>query len=280
MNRTGKSKIIMIVSLSVLLIAQMIIFLLTKKESSTAILMMFGFIVLLALVGVALSFYQLKVLKDRISLLPEAYKTVYIDAQESVNLSNLSKGMKQDIKAAILEIFEHSALDNRDVESVINGDLNKFIEPFISAGGGNFNGLYLYSYSTSLFIGYILFMKLYKIFKFGFTVEAIEKSTLDLGIIISYAIIAFIFVPWLMYIMRKAAIERWSTVKRLWILCPIMLPIGLLFILIGIDNEAFRGFLDTEIPLLDSPMKLAFASFVFAVSIFLVKLTRKKQLNC
>lgn len=280
MNKTGKSKIIMTVLLSVLLMAQMIIFLLTKKESSTAILLMFGFIVLLALVSAGLSFYQLKALKDRISSLPEAYKTVYIDAQESINLSNLSKGMKQDIKTAILEIFEHAALDNRDIESVINGDLNKFIEPFVSAGGGNFNVLYLFSYSISLFIGYILFMKIYKISKVGFTLEALEKSTLDLGSVISYAIIAFIFVPWLMYIMRKSAIERWSNIKRLWILGPMILPIGLLFIPIGIENEAFRVFLDTEIPLLDSPMKLTFASLAFAISIYFGKLTRKKQINC
>ncbi|MCH4886113.1 DUF1048 domain-containing protein [Acidaminobacter sp. JC074] len=279
MNRTGKSRVVMTILLSVLLIVQMLVFMVNKKESNMAIFLMFGLIVLLALISVFMSIYKLKELKDRISSLPESYKAVYVDAQESIDLSNLSSGMKQDIKTAVLEIFEHASMDQRDVESVIDGDLNKFLEPFISAGGGNFSILYLMAYSLSLFVGYIILMKVYKMTKIGFSLEAIESSTLDFGIVISYAIIAFVFFPWLMYLMRKASVERWSNVKRLWIICPVLLPIGILFVLIGVENDALRAFLDKELSLLDSPLKLLSAIVIFLLSLYLVKLSRKKQIT-
>lgn len=280
MNKTGKSKLVMTIALSIMLIVQMVVFAVMKKDSNGIMYMMFGLIVLMAVVAVAFSYFNLRQLRERVSSLPDSYKDVYIDAQEMINLSNLSKGMKQEIKTAVLEIFEHAALDNRSVEDVMGGDLKSFIGGFIAASGGKFNLTYLLSYSTSLFIGYLLLMKVYKMSKVGMTLDAIETQMLDMGIIASYALISFVFLPWLLVLMRKAAVERWSMVKRGWIIAPLLIPIAILFILIGVENESFRAFLDYEVGVFNSPIKIMLGLVLLFVSVYFIKWSRKKQLNC
>ncbi len=279
MNKTGKNKLFMTIGLCVLLMIQMVVFIIFKRDAGIALWSMFSLIVLMALGAVLFSYMNLKALKERVSSLPVTYQDVYLDAQEIIGLSSMSKGMKTDTKAAVLEIFEHAAIDNRDVEDVIDNNLKTFMNGFLDAADGQYSIKYLMSYSILLFVGYILMMKLYKITRIGFSFAAIQTEKLDVGIVFTYALIAFIFFPWLMLIMKHASINRWSGLKRIWIMVPFIIPVGLLGILIGVDTPELRAILDAEMPIFDSAFKLMIGFVVVIASIVMMKWSRKIHLR-
>ncbi|MBI9014204.1 MAG: DUF1048 domain-containing protein [Clostridiales bacterium] len=275
----GRYKLYMSLGLSVLLIVLMAIFVIAKPDAGVALWLMFGIIILFSMIAVVMNYSKLSNLKNRIDTLPETYQVVYIDAQEIIGLSAMSKTMKFETKQAILEIFEHAVIDNRDVEEVIGGDLKSFMDGFIEAAGGQYSFLYLFSYSSVLFMGYLLLMKVYKLIRDGFEISNFETENLDFGIVFTYALIAFVFFPWLMIIMKKASSEQWSGLKRSLILLPFIIPFGLMSMLIGVENNRLRGILDFELPLFNSPGAFFVGIVILIGLIILMRYAQKLHLK-
>jgi len=275
----GRYKLYMSLGLSVLLIVLMAIFVIAKPDSGVVLWSMFGLIILLSMIAVVVNYSKLNDLKNRTETLPETYQVVYIDAQEMIGLSAMSKTMKFETKQAVLEIFEHAVLDNRDVDEVIGGNLKSFMNGFIEAAGGQYSFLYLFSYSGVLFVGYLLLMKVYKLIRDGFEVSNFETENLDFGIVFTYALIAFVFFPWLMIIMKKASSEQWAGIKRSLILLPFIIPAGLMSILIGVENDRLRNTLDFELPLFNSPIAFFTGIIILIGLVVLMRYAQKVQLR-
>jgi len=275
----GRYKLYMSLGLSVLLIVLMAIFVIAKPDAGFVLWSMFGLIILLSIIAVAVNYSKLSDLKNRTETLPEAYQIVYIDAQEMIGLSAMSKTMKYETKQAVLEIFEHAVLDDRDVDEVIGGNLKSFMNGFIEAAGGQYSLLYLFSYSGVLFVGYLLLMKVYKLIRDGFEVSNFKTENLDLGIVFTYALISFVFFPWMMITMKKASSEQWAGIKRSLILLPFVIPVGLMSLLIGVENERLRSILDYELPLFNSPVAFSVGIIVLLGLVLLMRYSQKVELK-
>lgn len=264
MRKVGRNRLFMSIVLSAILIVLMILFMIMNDRNSAVIFTMFSIIVVLSLVAVAANYYGLKQVDKRVEALPKEYKLAFTDAKESIGLSAMSREMKMTAENAILEIFEHAALDKRHLQDVIQPDFETFVSAFIEEGNGQYSFKYLFSVSMVMFISYMYFMKLYKVLKVNLTFESFRLETLDIGIVVSYALIAFIFLPWMMIVMKAGAMKQWQGPKRLLITLPFIIPVALLVLLIGFDSEGLRQILDQPVPMLNSLYKFI-ASLILLV---------------
>lgn len=251
MHSIGKYKLYMSVGLSVLIIILTLVLLAISKEAAV-ISILLSMVILLAIMAVFINYLALKKLRRAVDNLPDSYQEVYVDAQEVIALSSISTQEKKELKEMVLEIFEHAALDQRDVNDVIGNDLKGFLDPFIRTAGGQTSFLYLFAYGGFLFMAYLIAMKLYKVIRPGFAMENFKTETLDLGITMTYFLIAFIFFPWLILTLKKAANEQWTGLKRLRTLMPFIIPIGLMFFLITIRVPSLVKIIDLQVPIFSS----------------------------
>jgi DNA-binding ferritin-like protein (Dps family) len=280
MMKAGRYKLYMSTGLAILLIIQAIVFIAIRPNMTSGLWFLFSVIILLALMVVGITVVMAKKIEHRVNKLPSSYVSVYMDAQELIGLSSMNRTMKSETSAMILEIFEHAALENRLIEDVICNDLEEFMKEFITAAGGDPIPLYWFSYSSLLFIGYLLLMKVYKVVKIGnLSIEHFKTETLDVGIVLTYALIAYLFFPWLMIVMKKAAREQWLGIKRIYIMLPFIIPVGLMSLLIGVNTEPFRKFLDHPIIIFSSIYSFFIGILVFVGCIGLMKYSQKKQLK-
>jgi hypothetical protein len=151
---------------------------------------------------------------------------------------------------------------------------------FIEASGGKMTPLYLFAYSGFLFIIYLLFIKLYKVVKPGdFSMKLIETQTLDVGIVLLYGLLAFIFFPWMMYTINKAAKEQWQGLKRILLIIPFSIPIGLILLLIVFDNPSFIEFIDKPLPIFTSVYSIGVGVLLAVGCLILMKYAQKRQLK-
>ncbi len=269
MNFKGKNKFYILVTLTLLFIIQIIIYL-SFNVTNPQITVVMILLVLIAFVGVLVSYMAIKRTGRRIKKIPDSYKEVYYDIVEIVGISVMNMAQKRNTMNMVLEIFEHASLQNRDVNEVTGGNLEEFMSGFIEVSGGKLSTIYLVSYSTFLFVIYILFIKLYKVIKYGgLSLEAIEQQVLDRGIVLTYLIIAYIFFPWMLTTVKKAATEQWRGIKKALLLIPFLLPLSLVSVLIISDNTTFREFLDSPMPILSSAF-LVICALIISVVSFLV----------
>ncbi|SHI50069.1 Protein of unknown function [Dethiosulfatibacter aminovorans DSM 17477] len=272
MNNIGRNKLFMSIGLSVLLIIQIIIFIKLKPGSRGPIGLMFGLIILLAVIAVAANYFRIKQLEDRVRNLPKGYRDAYMDANEAIATIAGPRSEKVRVMDMVLEIFEHASLENRNIDDVTGGDLESFLEGFVEETKGRSSALYWFSYSTALYIGYLLFMKAYKVLRTGgISVEKLKTETLDLGLVATYAIIAYAFFPWINLAMQKAAREQLRGIKRLIILLPFVLPFGLVAMLILVDSPWFVKIIDTPVPVFASVASIAAGVLLLAGSVFLMR---------
>lgn len=272
----GRYKLFMSIGLSITLLVVMAVFFIARPEMSSVIWLMFSLIIILSLIGVAVNYRKLKSIEKRCHNLPQNYKEAYLDAQELIGLSAMTTLMKNESKEAILEIFEHAVLDNRALGEVINHDLKTFVKGFLVEGGGN-NLTYLMTYSGMLFMGYLLLMKVYKITRVGFHMDNFKTETLDFGIVATYALIAFVFFPWLMLTMKKASSLQWKGLKRGLILLPFIIPIALFMTLVIADDHRLRMLLDQNMGIFNSPFKFLLGVLIFIVLIGLRYTAQNKK---
>lgn len=277
MNKVGQYKLFMSIGLAVLVIVLGYVF--SVITHGKGIWILFSIIVLLAMIAVAVNFMSLKLLKGKLNKLPEPYKKVYMDAQEAIGLSSMSKLQKKEVNEMILEIFEHAALDQRDINDVIDHNLEVYVNQFITIAGGKPSFLYMFSYSSFLFVIYLILIKLYKVIRPGFDLDNFKTETLDFGITATYALIAFVFFPWLMMTLKKASLERWSNKKRFLILLPFSVPFGLMALLILVRIPEVIDILDIAVPMFSS-VYLFFIGVLSAIGFYLLmKYAQKKQMR-
>lgn len=273
MMKNGKSRLLMLSGLSAIAIVLSLLFLLFAGNIPSSIWLLIATVLGLSIAAVVISYSKLKESTQRIKHLPKDYQETLLSAEEYIGLTSLGRLEKRNIYFMIVEIFEHAALDHRDVNDVINHDLAAYLQPFLESSGSKTGFLYWLGYSSSLFVSYLLLMKVYKVLRPGnFTLDLLKTETLDLGITLSYALIAFIFFPWLMLTLQASTKHQWKGVKRLLILLPLIIPFGLLIMLIAIDTPALRSFLDYPTPIFTSPFSMALGLLVLAGSLILIRL--------
>lgn len=271
-NNVGRNKLFMSIGISVLLIIQIFAFIKLKPGSRGVIGLMFGLIIVLAILAVAVNYAKMKQVEDRVRNLPKSYRDAYIDANEVIASGASSKSEKVRVMDMVLEIFEHANFENRDLDDVIGGNLESFLEGFVEETAGRSSALYLFSYCTVLYISYLLFMKAYKVLRTGgFSIEKLSTENLDVGLVVTYAIIAYVFFPWLNLTIQKAAREQWRGIKRLIILIPFILPFGLVSILILVDSPEFIKIIDTSVPIFSSIPSIVIGVLLLAGSAYLMR---------
>ena len=130
MRSSGRMKLFMLFGLCVLLVIQIAVYVLFRQGSLNVVVLLFGIIVLLAVIAVIANYYNLKKSEERVTSLPEDYRQFYIDANEAIALSSMKKVYKKDTMSMILEILEHANGDHRSLDDVIGENKDQYIEGF------------------------------------------------------------------------------------------------------------------------------------------------------
>ena len=280
MNASGRNKLFMSIGLTLFILILLVTFYKTDSASGGYSLLVGGIIIIFAVVAVVANLIKVKNTEQRVSALPKPYRNVFIDASELVGTSMMTKSAKQETMSMILEIFEHAHLENRTVEDVIGGDLGSFMKGFIESSGGQNSLLYTFSFSTLLYVIYLFIMKFYIVLRHGpFTMERIRTETLDMGLIVIYGLIAYLFFPWLYYTLQQAAKGRWQGGKRLLILLPFILPFGLFAALNKFETPVLRTFMDHPVPIFNSVFEIIIGLGILIVSYLLMKYAQRIQLR-
>ena len=266
---SNRQKIIIMISFFIFFIALLVIFLLTASDIRSAIWVIYSVIVAIAAVSVVVALIANRALNKKISSLPEDYREVYLNAQDLISLHSKSYRTRKEVMEMILEIFEHAALEERDINEVIRNDIEQFVKEFLVDKQQKFNIRYILLYSTSLYLFFILFMKIYKVLRADtISVENFKTEPLDVGITLTYFIIAYAMYPLLMYTIHYSAKKQLNSYKRLIIVIPALIPLVLMFALIFIDNPSMRNFLDTPTAFFSS-----IYTFIIGVIFFIVTTT-------
>ncbi|WP_066507575.1 DUF1048 domain-containing protein [Abyssisolibacter fermentans] len=278
MNNNSRNKIFITIGFTILLVVQMLIFLSAKGLESASLLVMFIAIIFLAVIAIMISVSELNQTKGRVKNLPEEYKKVYLDANEIITMSTMTKGQKRDTMVMVLEIFEHAAIEKRDVNEVIRNDLRGYLDEFIEVSGGRTTSLYLVGYSTFSFVAYLFAMKLYLLSRNSeWSLEGLKANTFDLGIIVVYGAIAYVFMPLNLIIMQKAANEQWVGIKRGLILIPFAIPIGLIATMMLIRDPNMLAIIEMKVPIFTSVISIFIGVVVLFGSFILMKIARKHK---
>jgi len=278
MNYQGKNKLFMMVGLTVLLIVTLMVLVISKPESRGVLIGFSGVIIVIALIGVYITHQQVSRVKARIKRLPESYQAVYLSAHELVGTYGMLKGDKQEIMGMILEIFEHASIDGRHVDEVIDHDLAVFVDGFITEKGKRHTAWYLLSYATSLFIGYLLLMKAYKVIRTGdISMEMVQSETLDVGLVATYGLVAYIFFPWLLLIIQRSTKYQWRGIKRIQILIPFVVPLGVMMSLMLINNPEFIKVVDQPVPLFTNLWTIGIGVLLFMGSLWMIRIQQKRH---
>jgi DNA-binding ferritin-like protein (Dps family) len=246
-------------------------------DINIGIVTLFVFIILLGVISTLVAYIGLKRNESKLENLSQPYKERYMVIQESVYLASISKTMKKEILEMVLEIFEHANLNERDVNEVI-GDTDTFINNFISKKQRHLTPMFWLTYGSTFFLGYIIFMKLYKVIRLGtLSYDAFLTESLDVGIVISYALISYVFMPWLLMTMRKVNRNRDSVFSSLKLVLPFIVPVFLFGILILTPDGKFRNFLDQPLIIFNHLEGLLLLFIAFLISLMGYKFETRKM---
>lgn len=277
MNYQGKNKLFISVGLIVILLVTSLTLFIIKEEARNALMIILPIVILFALVGVYVSYIHIENIKKRINQLPNNYQSVYFDIHELVSTYRISKDDKNEIMRMVLEIFEHARLEERDIDDVVGDNLSKFANEFIEATGKRHSVLDLFSYTTALFVGYLLLIKFYKVIRRdNITLNTINSEALDLGLVVTYFLIAYIFVPWLLLIIQRATRQQWRGLKRILILIPFIIPIGLFGGLILVSDPDLIRIIEYPVPIFSSIWSIGIGILLLIGSLLLPRLQNRK----
>lgn len=276
----GKNKLVILTVLGIIFLLQVILYLILSTNIRWTELTLLILILLIAVIGVIYSLKALRKTEKRVISLPQSYQEIYLRADEIIALSGMKRNQKKETMNYILEIFEDASINTRDVNEVIGSNLEQFVQGFIEVSGGVETVPYLLSYSTFLYVIYLLFMKLYMVVKGSGPIEDILRNeTLDLGIILMYAIISYIFFP-LMYVMvRRSARKGWTGLKRGLVAVPLVIPILLVVIMMFVKNPQFRAFIDNPIHIFSSYFTVLLGILIVIISFILMKFLQNRAIK-
>lgn len=274
----SRNKVFIMIGFTILLVVQMLIFLSAKGFESASLMVMFIAIVFLAVIAIVISLNESNKTKGRVKNLPEEYKKIYLDANEIITMSTMPKGQKRDTMVMVLEIFEHAAIEKRNVNEVIGNDLRGYLDGFIEVSGGRTTPLYIIGYATYSFVAYLFAMKLYLLSRNSeWSLEGLKTNTFNLGIVVVYAIIAYIFMPLCLIIMQKAANEQWVGFKRGLILIPFVIPIWLIATMMLIRDPSMLAIIEMKVPIFTSVLSIFIGAVIMFGSFILMKFARKHK---
>ncbi len=275
MNYQGKNKLFLSIGTTLLIIVALLVIFAATPAARPVLLTLSGAVVLMALLSVVCAYEKYKRIKERVSRLPGDYQTTYLNIHELLGTYRMSEYDRQNILSMVLEIFEHANLDQRPVDDVVGGNLASFVDSFANETGKSQSPGYLFGYSTSLFLGFLLFIKAYKVIRTGSITPAVLNSeTLDIGIVATYFIIAYVFVPWLILSIRKSTRQQWDGMQKLKLMIPMLIPVGLMMALIMINDPAWRSIIDRPLPIFASLSTLALGVLILVGTILLTRLHR------
>ncbi|MDC0559107.1 DUF1048 domain-containing protein [Candidatus Izimaplasma bacterium] len=280
----GKNKMWLMISFVVLLLILLVVFLIVGGPLGSVMWIIFGIIIANAVVVILISYLYSKKTGERIKGLSKPYQDTYILATNLVNVGITKNMERKEILAMILEIFEHADIAGRSVDEVIGNDINGYIQNFIEESKHKFNLLFVMTYSMFLYVCFLLFFKSYKVFRPGdFTIDKFKTETLDVGIVLMYTVISFVFYPLLMYVINQIAKNNLQGYKKLVIVIPASIPILLVGVLMFIRNESFRNFLDQPFVIFPNLFTFILGIVLGVVILFLMKysyiLKKKKMLK-
>ena len=244
----NRNKIVLTGSLFITFLVLLIVFLLSGASFSPGMWVILSFIIIIACASLFFALYFNRKNNQRVQALNDEYKSTFFHIQDLITLHFKSFKKQKEVTENIIEIFEHAQLENRNVNEIVNNDIESFVKEFLDDQSSKFNVLSVFLYCVSLFIFFLIFMKIYKVFRGqAFSMSNFETETLDVGITLTYFIISFVFYPLLMWLIHYSAKKQFEGAKRLIIVIPTFIPLLLMGLLIFIDNEGLRNFLDTEI---------------------------------
>lgn len=262
----GRYKVYYSAGLVVLISSALVSYLIFAETFPISIFFLFFLILILALGSFIYVLWRVRKKEKSLESLNDEFRKAYLDSQEYTGLCSMNRTLRNELSRMLLEIFEHASLEGRSLQELTGGDLENYLKEFIEASGGRQTFLYQLSYSTFFFVIYLLFMKLYMVLRHGF------EEPLDMGITLSYALISYVFLPWLMSVNRKASANQWSGSKKLLVLLPFSIPFGLVGMLIFIENQSLRDFLDIPVPLMQRPLGIILVVLVgIATLLFMVR---------
>ena len=280
MKNFGKMKLFALSGLFALIIISLITFILVNPESRPVIGLFFGIVALMSGFSVFIAFRGVKKIEKMIENLSKEYKDVYVNANEIVAMSFMNKASKKETMDMILEIFTAAQNEGRSVESVIGNDLGSFMKGFIEVSGGKTNFLYLFSYSTFIYVIYLFAMKAYLVIRNGdMGLNSLKEYQLDLGTIIAYGLIAYLFFPLYISVIKKASTDRWKGGKKILVLIPFLIPFALFAMLIFVKNDWFVRMVDIDIPVFNNPFSIIVGIVIVFVARYGMKYARKIQLR-
>lgn len=276
----SRTKLYMSISLTALLIIQVVLFFLFKNDGWDGMVIILLIMVLLAIFAVVINIVAIRRTENRVKNLPKDYRSFYMDASEAIGMSSMKKLDKRANIDMILEILEHANEDNRTLSSVIGNDSAAYLQNFINASGGQLTPLYLFGYSLSAFFLYLFMLKIYKVFRDGDgSLASLKSQPLDMGIVLTYALIAFIFLPWLLLALEASSKNQWHGLKKIWILLPFSIPMLLMIGLIFIDSPSLRVFLDKPLPIMSNIYLIGLSLCLTIVGFFIAQYAKKRNLR-
>lgn len=275
MNYQGKNKLLIAIGLTVLLIIMSIILYIYKIEARGTLAIFFPILIVMALLGVLLSSKQVKRIERRINNLPTGYQSVYFNIHELLGTYGMLRGDKEEIMNMILEIFEHSYIEGRSVEDVIGKDIDTFVKGFVDETGKSDLFWGLLGHSTTLFIGYLLLIKAYEVIRTGeISMKTLESETFDFGLLITYFIISYICVPWLIIVIQRSTRYQWHGAKRILILIPVLVSASLFAGLILIDDPKIVNLITQPVHLFTNFSSIIVGILIMIGSIYLTKIKK------
>lgn len=234
-------------------------------------------ILILAVVAVFTQIKRGRLRQKQMVSLTEEYKTVLTNLYAMTEASTVSKRAKQDTREMLLEIFSLAAEQGRPVKDVVGEDMSAYLDQFLTEQGKNLNSIYVMSYTMMIFVFFLFAMKIYKVLKLGeFTSEALAAAPLDRGIVGMYAVVAFVFLPLLLWVKQKAARERWDGNKQMLVALPLIIPLGLVILLMSSHKYPnLQIWLDRPVPLFASWSKIFLGLVVLGFSVLLMRYSQK-----
>ncbi|MBN2796336.1 MAG: DUF1048 domain-containing protein [Clostridia bacterium] len=272
----GRNHLYVQIIMVLLLIISTGSFFILIPELNFGLAILFIAVILLGLLSLLIAYLGVKRNEEKIKNLPEPYKKSFINAQEAIYLSQMPRAMKKENLDMVLEIFEHAALAGRNVKEV-TGDFSVFIENFTKSSKHKMSVTYWFFYCTSFFLGYIIAMKLYEVIRLGsFTMDHFKSESIDVGILIVYALISYVFMPWLLIAMRKSAKAEWSNLKKLWLVLPFSVPFGLFAGLILMPKGAVSEWMNQSVKWLDAIENFSMIVVAFMVSVYFMNFMKRR----
>ncbi|MFH0766656.1 MAG: DUF1048 domain-containing protein [Bacillota bacterium] len=276
----GKNRFWLLISLLVFFVILLVIFFALNATSSLIFYIIFVIGISNVIAAIIFTIIYNKKTKKRIQGLSKPYQEMYIQSQNIINSSLTNKKERKVNIEMILEIFEHACLANRDINDVVNNDIHKYIEGFILESKFKFNLYYMLTYCLFLYIVFLLSMKTYKLFReSSFSLDNFQSYPLDVGIVLTYTIISFVFFPLLLLIINGIAKKKLQGYKKIVIIIPTLIPIGLSIILIFVNNENFKSFLDQPINIFPNLFAYILGFLLAAALLVLMKFTNISKIK-